>query len=53
MAINQVIPSACPDANTVAIGAIYNDGKPKYDRVRIYSWEIYWIQKGLVDGEFF
>ena len=43
-----------PDANTVAIGAPYNDGNGNYaGHVRIYSWKgIAWTQKGSdIDGE--
>ncbi len=44
-----------PDANTVAIGAIYNDGKATNagGHVRIYSWSgSAWTQKGAdIDGE--
>ena len=43
-----------PDANTVAIGARYNDGNGgDAGHVRIYTWNgIAWIQKGPdIDGE--
>jgi len=43
-----------PDANTVAIGADYNDGKAtNAGHVRIYSWSCSaWTQKGAdIDGE--
>lgn len=43
-----------PDANTVAIGAYFNDGKAtNAGHVRIYSWSgSAWIQKGTdIDGE--
>ncbi len=43
-----------PDANTVAIGAYFNDGKAtSAGHVRIYSWSgSAWIQKGTdIDGE--
>ena len=43
-----------PDANTVAIGAPYNNGNGnRPGHVRIYSWNgTSWIQKGLdIDGE--
>ncbi len=43
-----------PDANTVAIGAFYNDGNgTDAGHVRIYSWNgSAWIQKGSdIDGE--
>ena len=43
-----------PDANTVAIGADYNDGKAtNAGHVRIYSWNgSAWTQKGAdIDGE--
>jgi len=43
-----------PDANTVAIGAEFNDGKATYaGHVRIYSWNgSAWTQKGAdIDGE--
>jgi len=47
--------SVCmPDANTVGIGAIGNDGNGNSaGHVRIYSWNgTAWIQKGLdIDGE--
>jgi hypothetical protein len=47
--------SVCmPDANTVGIGAIGNDGNGNSaGQVRIYSWNgTTWIQKGLdIDGE--
>ena len=45
-----------PDANTVAIGAPYNDGNGiSSGHVRIYSWNgSNWTQKGLdIDGEYF
>ncbi|MDK2772758.1 MAG: T9SS type A sorting domain-containing protein [Flavobacterium sp.] len=43
-----------PDANTVAIGAPYNDGSAvDSGHVRIYSWNgSAWVQKGIdIDGE--
>ena len=43
-----------PDANTVAIGAIFNDGNGSdAGHVRIYEWNgNAWVQKGLdIDGE--
>ncbi|HNS43219.1 MAG TPA: hypothetical protein PKN22_10710, partial [Taishania sp.] len=43
-----------PDANTVAIGAIYNSGAGfEFGHTRIYSWNgTAWVQKGLdIDGE--
>ncbi len=44
-----------PDANTVAIGAPWNNGHgndPLTGHVRIYSWNGSWIQKGSdIDGE--
>lgn len=43
-----------PDANTVAIGAIYNDGNGSSSgHVRIFEWDgTNWIQKGMdIDGE--
>ena len=43
-----------PDANTVAIGAPYNDGNGSNSgHVRIYSWDgSSWIKKGVdIDGE--
>ncbi len=43
-----------PDANTVAIGAPYNDGtNSDAGHVRIYSWNgLDWVQKGTdIDGE--
>jgi len=43
-----------PDANTVAIGAIFNDGNgSEAGHVRIYEWNgNAWVQKGLdIDGE--
>lgn len=43
-----------PDANTVAIGAIFNDGNgADSGHVRIYVWNgVSWIQKGAdIDGE--
>jgi ribosomal protein L27 len=43
-----------PDANTVAIGAIYNDGSAvNAGHVRIYQWNgTAWTQKGAdIDGE--
>ncbi|MBI3134421.1 MAG: T9SS type A sorting domain-containing protein [Bacteroidetes bacterium] len=43
-----------PDANTVAIAAIYNDGTgTDAGHVRIYSWDgTAWAQKGIdIDGE--
>ena len=43
-----------PDANTVAIGAISNDGNGSdAGHVRVYTWDSgAWIQKGLdIDGE--
>ena len=47
--------SVCmPDANTVAIGAIYNSGNGAYaGHVRIYGWNgNEWVQKGSdIDGE--
>ena len=43
-----------PDANTVAIGAIYNNGGSGVNRghVRVYSWDgNIWTQKGMdIDG---
>jgi hypothetical protein len=46
--------SLSPEGNTVAIGAVFNDGNgSKSGQVRIYSWNgAAWIQKGLdIDGE--
>ena len=43
-----------PDANTIAIGAIYNDGGgTAAGHVRVYTWSgTAWIQKGVdIDGE--
>ncbi|MBL0329180.1 MAG: T9SS type A sorting domain-containing protein [Bacteroidetes bacterium] len=43
-----------PDANTVAIGALYNDGAgTDAGHVRIFTWSgSSWIQKGIdIDGE--
>ena len=43
-----------PDSNTVAIGALYNDGNgANSGHVRVYSWKgSSWIQKGIdIDGE--
>jgi uncharacterized repeat protein (TIGR01451 family) len=43
-----------PDQNTIAIGAIYNDGNgTSSGHTRIYSWDgSQWIQKGQdIDGE--
>ena len=43
-----------PDANTLAIGAIYNDGGGNdAGHVRVYTWSgAAWIQKGVdIDGE--
>ena len=43
-----------PDANTLAIGAVYNDGGGfEAGHVRVYSWNgNAWVQKGLdIDGE--
>jgi hypothetical protein len=43
-----------PDANTVAIGAPFNDGNGYYSgHVRIYTWiGTAWVQKGIdIDGE--
>jgi hypothetical protein len=43
-----------PDANTVAIGAPYNDGNgANSGQVRVYSWDgTDWLQKGFdIDGE--
>jgi hypothetical protein len=48
------ISVSMPDANTVAIGAMNNDGNGnRAGHVRIYSWNgTAWIQKGLdIDGE--
>jgi hypothetical protein len=47
--------SVCmPDANTIAIGAVGNDGGASYaGHVRVYTWNgTAWIQKGVdIDGE--
>ena len=43
-----------PDANTIAIGASWNDGNGiRSGHVRVYSWNgMFWVQKGLdIDGE--
>ncbi|MGB1218966.1 MAG: T9SS type A sorting domain-containing protein [Flavobacteriales bacterium] len=42
-----------PDSNTVAIGAVGNDGVPGAGHVRIYHWNgLTWQQKGEdIDGE--
>ena len=43
-----------PDANTIAIGAVGNDGGASYaGHVRVYTWSgTAWIQKGVdIDGE--
>ena len=43
-----------PDANTLAIGAAYNDGTGPYaGHVRVYAWNgTAWVQKGLeLNGE--
>lgn len=43
-----------PDANTIAIGAIFNDGnRSDAGHVRVYSWNgSSWVQKGLdIDGK--
>ena len=45
-----------PDANTVAIGAPYNDGNgASSGHVRIYNWNgSVWVQKGVdINGELF
>ena len=42
-----------PDANTLAIGAIGNQGSQAKGHVRVYTWNsTAWVQKGVdIDGE--
>jgi hypothetical protein len=55
VALDQFGSSVCmPDSNTVAIGAVGNDGNGSSSgHVRIYSWNgSVWVQKGSdIDGE--